>query len=225
MRRHGWFIIPCFVFLIVGGAVLAIFPKGPLHLWINGWHSVYSDTFFAYYTCLGDGWAVVVLTVILLVVRFRTALIVAASNIVCSLVTQFLKHSVFPDALRPTAFFGGTAQLHLVPGVDVYSYNSFPSGHAAVAFATCLALAMSVESRTVKAILFVIAFTVAFSRVYLSEHFFGDMYAGAPIGLAVTLVIAAVVGRSGGPWLDRSLRNMRGWSGSDKTSGERVSRV
>ena len=60
------------------------------------------------------------------------------------------------------------------------------------------------ENRTVKSGLFVVAVTVAFSRVYLSEHFFGDIYAGGLISLAIAMVVVVGVERwgKGTAWLD-----------------------
>jgi len=56
---------------------------------------------------------------------------------------------------------------------------SFPSGHAVLAF---FFLAATIGSRAFFPYYFLTAFT-AFSRVYLGVHYFGDVAAGAVVGI------------------------------------------
>jgi membrane-associated phospholipid phosphatase len=209
IAENRWFVVPVVVAAVAGAVVLLTVPKAPLHLWINQWHCAAADSFFRYYTLLGDGWAVVGLVLVLLFVRFRDALTVAISNILGLIVTQVLKHGPFADCVRPAEYFKDTAQLHLVPGVEMLLYNSFPSGHATTAFATGLCLAVMVERPSAKTALFLFSLTLAFSRVFLSQHFFGDIYAGALFGLLLSGVVILVVDspEKNAPWMDRSVRS------------------
>jgi membrane-associated phospholipid phosphatase len=182
-NRQVSFLLPFAGFLIVAGAMLLAFTKTEIHLAIDAHHLGLADRLFPWVTLLGEGWTVVALVLLLLFVRYRYALMVAASSILAALCAQLLKHTLFAGAARPKEFFSGIHELHLIPGVDLLSYNSFPSGHAATAFAACFCLAMFSGSRTVKAALFCSALVIAFSRVYLSQHFLLDIYAGAVIGV------------------------------------------
>jgi len=147
----------------------------------------------------------VLAVIILLVVKYRYALLVALSNIIASTVTQVLKNNVFEDNLRPKKFFEGLHDLYLVPGVDNHSYNSFPSGHATTAFALYFAFALIVKNNYLKFVFFVIALLVSYSRVYLSQHFFEDIYAGSIIGFVITLFFYLLIQKSEAAWLERSI--------------------
>ena len=69
--------------------------------------------------------------------------------------------------------------------------SSFPSGHAATSAAGAVALALLVR-RALPA-LALLAAAIAFSRVYVGVHYPLDVVAGAALGAAVTLALAALV--------------------------------
>jgi undecaprenyl-diphosphatase len=64
--------------------------------------------------------------------------------------------------------------------------SSFPSGHAATAFAGAVILTMLV--RRAVPLLFVLAALVAFSRVYVGVHYPLDVVGGAAVGAAVAVM-------------------------------------
>ena len=66
---------------------------------------------------------------------------------------------------------------------------SFPSGHAACAFAACCAWAGEARKKWQKALLLLPAAVMAFSRLYVGVHFPSDVLVGALIGAAAALVI------------------------------------
>jgi membrane-associated phospholipid phosphatase len=203
------FLVPLGLFVLLSIALLVLFTTPEVHLAIDAHHTPAGDLFFRLVTDLGDGWAVVLLVLILLFVRYRDAILVAAVNIVSALIVQVLKHGPFAANVRPLEYFRGTNALHLVPGVTMYSYNSFPSGHAATACATCFCLGLMTSNRWTKAALAVTGVTIAFSRVYLSQHFLRDICAGAVIGMLVSLAFALILGgrgeNPGESWMDRSV--------------------
>ncbi len=107
---------------------------------------------------------------------------VGISCLLAGLITQVLKHYVFADALRPKKFFEGISELYFISDVHNYDYNSFPSGHSTVAFAICTSFIFLVNNMRLKLALIFSAIVIAFSRVYLSQHFFEDIYCGSIIG-------------------------------------------
>lgn len=138
----------------------------------------------------------IIVTIVLLFVKYKFALFIGLSNLITSLSTQLLKNFIFPDIVRPKKFFEGMADLYFVPGVENYSYYTFPSGHTTVAFTLYFCLALIIENPLIKILLFILSLIVSFSRVYLSQHFFIDIYAGSIIGVTISLLIYYLLERS-----------------------------
>jgi len=65
--------------------------------------------------------------------------------------------------------------------------DSFPSGHAATAFAGAATLSRFLPGRW--PVLLLLAAAVAFSRVYVGVHFPADVVAGAAIGVATAIAL------------------------------------
>lgn len=189
LRQNIAFLLPYLLFLSVAGIFASMHSKGEAHLIINQHRAEFFDHFFFWATYLGDGYTVVVIVVLLCFIKYRHALLMAVSNIIAALVTQTLKHTLFADQVRPKKYFEGIAELKLIPWVENYSYNSFPSGHTTAAFATFLCLALITENKILKLLMFAIALTIGFSRVYLSQHFLNDIMAGSAIGVVITLLV------------------------------------
>jgi membrane-associated phospholipid phosphatase len=182
------FFIPYFVFLCFGAVLIAINSKGATHLEFNSLHAAFFDVFFTYVTYLGDGLTALLAVIILLTVKFRYALFVGLANIISTLFTQLLKHTLFSDVVRPRKFFEGVHDLYLVSGVNTHLYHSFPSGHSTCAFSLYFALALLVKNKILKFALFLIALLIGYSRIYLSQHFLEDVYAGSLIGVIFTAI-------------------------------------
>jgi hypothetical protein len=132
-------------------------------------------------------------------------LFIGISNLISALITQLLKHTLFADIVRPKKFFEGIHDLYFVPGVDNYLYNSFPSGHSTCAFSLYFALSLIVENKFVKLICFITALLVGYSRVYLSQHFFEDVYAGSLIGVVTTIIVYYIIKKTEKNWMEKSL--------------------
>lgn len=208
-RDNKHFLIPYLLFLLAGGIIIMLNEKGKLHLFFNQYHHPVADKILPLTTELGHGVAAVIATILLLFVKYRYAIIVGLANILSGAIAQGLKQMVFSDAPRPYKLLEGVKQLYLVPGIDMHSYYSFPSGHATTAFTLYFCLALIARNGWVKALLFLLSLSVAFSRVYLSQHFFSDIYAGSLIGVAVSLTVFYLVENSrrfrDQKWLDNGL--------------------
>lgn len=185
--------------------MLAINTKIELHLSFNSFHSPFFDVFFYYVTYLGDGVMVLLTVIILCTIKYRYAVIVGVSNFIASVITQILKQTVFAEMLRPKKFFEGIHDLYFIPGVENYFHNSFPSGHSTTAFSLYFALALIIKNKTLQLSLFFIALIVGFSRVYISQHFFEDVYAGSLIGIVITLIVYYFIQKKNSTWMDKSL--------------------
>ncbi len=207
LKNNFLFIVPYLLFLSLGCVLIILNTKAEKHLEFNAFHSNVFDYFFYYFTFLGDGLVAVLVTIILLTVKYRYALLVGVSNTISALITQFLKHGVFDNMVRPKKFFEGVHDLYFVPGVDNYLYNSFPSGHSTCAFSLYLSLSLILKNKMMKFVFFLIALLVGYSRVYLSQHFFEDVYSGSIIGVSVTLMVYYFLTKMKKPWYEYSLLN------------------
>jgi len=182
LKDNRLFLVPYLIILLSLIPFFFLYTKAEMHVHINQYHSSFFDWFFRHMTFLGDGLFVIVPAVILLFFSLRHFVFLACAYMGSGLVTQILKRVFFEDMSRPSKYLSGEAQLHLVDGVDLLSGRSFPSGHATSAFALFLCFALISKNRAFKLACFVLACLTAFSRVYLSQHFIMDIYAGSLIG-------------------------------------------
>ncbi|MBN1116500.1 MAG: phosphatase PAP2 family protein [Bacteroidales bacterium] len=185
--------------------VLVIWTKAEIHLYVNQYHNHLSDAFFKYITNLGDGLMPAVLLLIFLFISFRKAFAIGLSGALAGIVSQVLKRLVFKNIPRPKSFFKDLAELYFVPGVDVHSSYSFPSGHSATAFTLFLVLAYYSKSGPMQLLYLFLALAVGYSRIYLSQHFLIDVYFGALIGIISAFVIIMLIDKSKAKWLDSSI--------------------
>jgi len=200
LKNNAFFLLPYLISLLILAPVLLIFSKPEIHLWINQFNSPFSDWIFKHLTFLGDGIFIILPALVLLFFSLRhfTFLIVAYFS--TGLFTQILKRVFFEDVVRPSRYFQDLSYLHLVDGVKMLSGRSFPSGHATSAFALFLCLALISTNRYLKLTCFFLAALVAFSRVYLSQHFLIDIYTGSIIGSLGTLAFYQVFYQNNRKW-------------------------
>lgn len=210
INKNIFFFVLYLLFFLSGAYLLLNYSKDDVFLAINHSHFDLADMFFSTITHLGSGIFYVVVIICLLFIKYRYALIAAIGFVILSLIVQIMKHLIFSDALRPAKYFEGIEDIYIVPGIEMHSFNSFPSGHTAVAFGLFCLLTLISSNKMLGVIYFFIALLVAFSRVYLSLHFFLDIYFGSIIGVIATVLSYLYV--NGSPklnsksWIDKSLK-------------------
>lgn len=189
-----YFLGLSFVFILIGIITLTVGNKIPIHLYINNFHTPFFDIVFEYITYLGDGiFAVVLLLIVTILYAKRERLYIFLLGLSTLLLTgifaQFLKRVVFPNAMRPRKFIGDDL-LYLIPGLDVHTMNSFPSGHTTAAFAlfAFLSAVLFKKSIVFQFLIATTAILIGYSRMYLSQHFLEDVVTGAIIGLLAYLI-------------------------------------
>ena len=181
-----------------------------LHATVNRWHAPWSDALFSVLTHLADGLVPTLITLVLLFVgTWRTFLLLGLSTGLSAIAVQVLKRQLFADHDRPVMYAHDMPLLHLVDGVTMNHHFSFPSGHATCAFAMCMAFAvMDRHAGRAPAWAFLAA-VLAFTRVYLSQHFTEDVLAGAALGTLTGVLVWYVLFRS--PWARAAWLARRPW--------------
>lgn len=142
-----------------------------------------SDYFFQYITNLGDGLLWIVWLLIIIKKRKVLLPLIISSFILTTIFTQIFKYFILPNEKRPSSGITDISQMHFVEGVTLHSINSFPSGHTATAFTFVLLIALIVKRLDVLLLSFIVALLVAYSRIYLGQHFPLDIGGGIIVSI------------------------------------------
>jgi membrane-associated phospholipid phosphatase len=173
--------------VLVGYAWVILSGKEVISYTINGLHTPLLNFIGKYFTHLGDGLFAVGLGLLWLFKNKREGFLILLSYGSSAIITQLLKRLVFADALRPIMALD-EARIHLVDGVTVHRFNSFPSGHSTTAMAVAMMLYFYLPQRY-HPYIFIVANITLLTRVYLLQHYLTDVIAGASIGLVCALII------------------------------------
>ncbi|SFE33403.1 Membrane-associated phospholipid phosphatase [Chitinophaga sp. CF118] len=187
--KNLWFFIP-FLLWVVTGAVLQIFffTHEELFLAINQAHAPWADVLMTGVTYIGDGITFgIMLAIILMLRKIRLFCNAAAILILVTIVVQTAKH--FFNAPRPMHYFSDPSLIHTVKWVTVHGSCSFPSGHTTTAFAMFCFLALISKNKIAGALFMFMGLIAAWSRIYLAQHFFIDVYVGSIIGTLSSVFI------------------------------------
>lgn len=189
------FLVPTIVLALVLGIALLITPKAELHLALCQPHTTGLDTIVPIITNLVD-WLPYVVVVLLLFYRAGWATFLASNLLLSTIIVQPIKHIVC--APRPLTWFAENMpdiSLPLVEGVRMNHWLSFPSGHTTTFFVLFFTLSIILCEEDIKGknilsfICFLCASFGAYTRIYLSQHFALDIFAGILIALFSTLVL------------------------------------
>ena len=189
------FLVPTIVLALVLGIALLIIPKAELHLALCQPHTTGLDTIVPIITNLVD-WLPYVVVVLLLFYRAGWATFLASNLLLSTVIVQPIKHIV--HAPRPLTWFAENmpdVTLPLVEGVRINHWLSFPSGHTTTFFVLfySLSIILCAENVTGKMILSFLCFLCAsfgaYTRIYLSQHFALDIFAGILITVFSTLIL------------------------------------
>lgn len=157
---------------------------------INSFHSLWADLFFKIITSGAEITIPILFLGYLIWKKSDLLKPYLISYIFSTVLVQFLKLVVFKDALRPLSYFKGQAHAwHLVQNLLIHEYNSMPSGHTSAAWFMCFWISLAANKPWITLLLVFYTILVAYSRVYLFQHFPVDTAAGAMIGTGVSLLV------------------------------------
>jgi membrane-associated phospholipid phosphatase len=135
-------------------------------------------------TNVGDGLFLLLFVVFVFLFKSKKlAILLLIAFLLSSGLVQFLKHLVFENHMRPMYVFQHVKGFYQIKDFHYHMSQSFPSGHSTSSFVLFTFIAMNFAKTWSTQILFFIgALFFAFTRVYLSQHYFEDLFAGAMIG-------------------------------------------
>ena len=187
--------MPTLVLALVLGTTRLVVPKAELHLALCQPHTHFLDTIVPIFTDLVD-WLPYLCVVLLLFYRAGWATFLASNLLLSTLIVQPIKHILC--APRPLTWFAENMpdiSLPLVEGVKMNLWFSFPSGHTTTFFVLFFSLSIILSAENIKGksilsfLCFLCASFGAYTRIYLSQHFALDIFAGILIAVCSTLVL------------------------------------
>ncbi|MDB5088159.1 MAG: Membrane-associated phospholipid phosphatase [Mucilaginibacter sp.] len=186
LKQIRLFFILYIILLCACLVIKVMFSKEAIYFAVNSRHCSFADQIAPYVTDLGNGWTIIILSALLVLYNYRVAFLMITSYAVTSLLAQVVKY-IF-DAPRPTLYFKDQlSRIHLVKGVDMLQYHSFPSGHTVTAFSAAVVMVYLTKNKKWGILLLMVAAAIGYSRMYLSQHFFEDVTAGSVIGVVITV--------------------------------------
>jgi membrane-associated phospholipid phosphatase len=185
IKNNSFFFTFFFLFLLLGLGSTEYFGRDNLHLIINKYHSPFFDLFFKYLSKIGP--IIFIASILFYVIKntkYKVLFLLLSAYLFNFVITTFIKRTFFIHVHRPTYYFSQKGvDLHLIDGVSSQIPYTFPSGHTSESFLLMLFICMLSSSKWLQIISGCIAISMAFSRVYLSKHFFIDTIGGALIGV------------------------------------------
>ena len=166
---------------------------------MNTCHNGGLDFFFQYYTKVGE-WIPYVFVAALLFYKVGWSGLLLTNILLSGLISQGLKYAFDTD--RPLTWFANNmpdVQLTLVEGVRMSQYYSCPSGHTVTFFALFLTLSWVVSADSWRknewwqTLFFILTIMGGYSRIYLSQHFAEDIWAGSIVGIVSCLLMVPLV--------------------------------
>ena len=186
------------ILLFIGIFPMLLFDNIELFIKINKMNNIYLDNFFYYISFLGNGYFYIGLFFLLTILKVKNKYLFGAGFgfILTTLIIKSMKELIFKSYSRPSALVPTGYDLHIVKNMILKKESSFPSGHASIVFAMICFLALLIKPKFKYLVLFfILASLVSFSRIYLGQHFYRDIYIGALIGGTSTLFSLAMVNR------------------------------
>ena len=149
-------------------------------------HNLLTDSFFLFFSLIGYyglmWFAILIILFLIDGLDNRKEILALLLTVVVEMVIVELTLKNIFIRLRPESAFPQEV-LMVIPKSTTFS---FPSGHAALAFAGAYIMSQSRKRWTW--LFFILAFLVAVSRLYLGKHYPSDIIGGSIIGLLIGFI-------------------------------------
>ncbi len=193
LTNHHTFFIVFLLWVVIGALLQVFFTQTDIMFWLNRQHNFVLDGFFKNITRLGEDYIWLVLLIYFVFVNYFQG--IKKSSEIRLLLFSWLGKVVLSVSLknifnlpRPMEVYQNFGrEIHLVNGVEIYHWQSFPSGHTMTAFAFVCFVAIVLNKPKWSVVCLLIAMLVGISRIYLFQHFPRDVFAGSVLGMGVML--------------------------------------
>ena len=169
-----------------------VWGKNEAFLYLNTNLGLFADKVFEYSSYLAEGWIWIPYFIVLVGLYKKDKAFILMNFLISTLFTQFAKNFIFTTAMRPMASGLDATQIHTVPGVEIHTFNSFPSGHTATAFTLFILTTYLFPNKYALSIGIIYAIVCGYSRIYLAQHFPLDLAGGIFVAL-LTLPISIFI--------------------------------
>jgi len=154
-------------------------------------HTFFFDLFFSFFSLKGNAifiWILVIIIALIFEERKNPGIskkdknfiiVFTLSFLVCAVIVEYPLKNLFR---RQRPLQNSFNKLQLI-STNCPTNFSFPSGHAATAFAASTVLTFFDKKR--RFFYFLVATLISFSRIYLGCHYFLDVLAGGLIGTVI----------------------------------------
>lgn len=174
-----------------------LFGNHLLFLYLNADLGGLADVFFHYFTYLGEAIPWIAALILILSFQKKAFWLLLFCFLISTLFAQGIKNSLPPQP-RPTKAIADHALIHTVKGVELHEYFSFPSGHTTTAFTIFLLAAALINQKWVIPVGFIYALLIAYSRIYLAQHFPLDLAGGmisATATIYLSIYLSSIIGK------------------------------
>ncbi|MBD1383808.1 phosphatase PAP2 family protein [Mucilaginibacter rigui] len=194
LHKIRYLFIPYIFILCACLIIKLLYTRHDIYFAINGFHTVFLDSVEPYITYIGDGVTIIIISAIVALCNYRASFLLITSYALTALTAQILKYSF--DMPRPKVYFANELdKIHFVKGLYILSVHSFPSGHTVTAFSAGVVITYLARNKAWGVLLLFVALMVAYSRMYLSQHFFEDVTVGSVVGVLVTFLWLSYIDR------------------------------
>ncbi len=162
--------------------------RATVFLWLNNDLGNTADLFFNGCSHLAEGWIWIPYFILIFGWFKKDALLILLNFLISTLLTQIPKNFIWDKVSRPMASGIPPNQIHIVKGVEMHLWNSFPSGHTATAFTLFLLTVYLFPKKSVLLIAATYAIACGYSRVYLGQHFPLDVAGGITVAIITILL-------------------------------------
>ena len=192
IKKRAWFFSLSLVYIIITSLIAIINAKGTDILWMVERRSPALNQSFLFITKLGEEWIFIIMILLQsLYISYRQALSYGFTAFV-SLIIAYAAKAIF-QMPRPLLYFrdlNRIEEIGMIPGYEFHSsFTSFPSGHTIAAFSFFVLVALFNRQIFFQILAFICAGAVGISRIYLGQHFSGDVAAGAFLGVIISISV------------------------------------